>query len=102
MEWLRYKPEDGEVIYYAFIVHTECTLEPIVGSEVLLSHVLTSQVQSEHQDERDTSVNPTSLEAVEPSSRETPEVLPHNLLLIRRNTVQNLTAGALGRNVKIE
>ena len=70
-------------------------LEPIVSSEVLLSYVLASQIESKDKHERDTSVNPSSLEAVQPSCWESPEELPHNLLLVWRNGVQYLTTGTL-------
>lgn len=70
-------------------------LEPIVSSEVLLSYVLASQIESKDKHERDTSVNPSSLEAVQPSRWESPEELPHYLLLVWRNGVQYLTTGTL-------
>ena len=70
-------------------------LEPVMSSEILLSHVLASEVQSKHQHKWNTSIHPPCLETIQPSCRETPEVLPHNLLLVRRDTVENLTTWTL-------
>ena len=101
---ISYSTQAHMLSYTTFIdTHTDWKiLEPIMRSEVLLCNMLASQVQSEHDNERHTCINPTSLETRQPPRRETPEVLPHDLLLIGRNSVHDLTTGALCKRIGIK